>query len=213
MSQTALAELVGYKDKTSIAKIEAGKVDLPQSKILAFANALNTTPSYLLNWSDSSDGNGKNKVYADVSAKNEQEAIYIAMKNMFIANGNQEHADKLTEDDAVRLYEECGLETVKKVLLKTFPDIQFKENIDEDFISSKESSVLKDIESKMTAADVLSIRRDNKGFTQKQLSEITGIAVPNISQMENGSRKIGKVNAKKLAAALECDAADFFMYL
>ena len=106
-----------------------------------------------------------------------------------------------------------GLETVKKVLLKTFPDIQFKENIDEDFISSKESSVLKDIESKMTAADVLSIRRKNKGFTQKQLSEITGIAVPNISQMENGSRKIGKVNAKKLAAALECDAADFFMYL
>lgn len=41
-----------------------------------------------------------------------------------------------------------GLETVKKVLLKTFPDIQFKENIDEDFISSKESSVLKDIEKK-----------------------------------------------------------------
>lgn len=115
MSQTALAELVGYKDKTSIAKIEAGKVDLPQSKILAFANALNTTPSYLLNWSDSSDGNGKNKVYADVSAKNEQEAIYIAMKNMFIANGNQEQADKLTEDEAVRLYEECGLDTVKKV--------------------------------------------------------------------------------------------------
>ena len=106
-----------------------------------------------------------------------------------------------------------GLETVKKVLLKTFPDIQFKENIDEDFISSKESSVIKDIETNMTAADVLSIRRENKGFTQKQLSEITGIAVPNISQMENGSRKIGKVNAKKLAAALECDAADFFMYL
>ncbi len=47
MSQTDLALLVGYKDKTSIAKIEAGKVDLPQSKIKAFASALNTTPSYL----------------------------------------------------------------------------------------------------------------------------------------------------------------------
>lgn len=106
-----------------------------------------------------------------------------------------------------------GLETVKKALLKTFPDIQFKENADEDFISSKESPVLKEIESRMTAADVLAIRRENKGITQKQLSELTGIAVPNISQMENGSRKIGKVNAKKLAAALGCDAADFFMYL
>ena len=106
-----------------------------------------------------------------------------------------------------------GLEMVKSALLRTFPDIQFKENADEDFVSSKESSVLKDIESKMTAADVLSIRRENKGITQKKLSEVTGIAVPNISQMENGSRKIGKVNAKKLAEALDCDAADFFMYL
>ncbi len=49
LSQSQLAELVGYKDKTSIAKIEAGKVDLPQSKILAFSKALNVTPSFLLN--------------------------------------------------------------------------------------------------------------------------------------------------------------------
>ncbi len=47
MSQSTLAELVGYKDKTAIAKVEAGKVDLPQSKITAFAKALNTTTSYL----------------------------------------------------------------------------------------------------------------------------------------------------------------------
>lgn len=46
MSQTALAERVGYKDKTAIAKVEAGKVDLPQSKIVAFANALDTVPAY-----------------------------------------------------------------------------------------------------------------------------------------------------------------------
>ncbi len=106
-----------------------------------------------------------------------------------------------------------GLALVKKALLDIYPDIQFKENSDEDFVSSKESNILKDIESKMTAADVLSIRRENKGYTQKQLSEMTGIAIPNISQMENGSRKIGKVNAKKLAEALECDVSDFFMYL
>ena len=47
MSQTILAELVGYKDKTAIAKIEAGKVDLPQSKITAFAQALDTSTTYL----------------------------------------------------------------------------------------------------------------------------------------------------------------------
>ena len=47
MSQSELAEKVGYKDKTAIAKVEAGKVDLPQSKISSFAKALNTTTSYL----------------------------------------------------------------------------------------------------------------------------------------------------------------------
>lgn len=47
MSQSTLAELVGYKDKTAIAKVEAGKVDLPQSKIIAFVKALNTNTSYL----------------------------------------------------------------------------------------------------------------------------------------------------------------------
>lgn len=52
LSQTTLAELVGYKDKTAIAKIEAGKVDLPQSKILSFANALNTTTSFLFGDAD-----------------------------------------------------------------------------------------------------------------------------------------------------------------
>ena len=47
MSQSELAEIVGYKDKTAIAKVEAGKVDLPQSKISSFAKALDTTTSYL----------------------------------------------------------------------------------------------------------------------------------------------------------------------
>lgn len=53
LSQSELATLVGYKDKTAIAKVEAGKVDLPQSKISAFAKALNTTTSYL--FSDTQD--------------------------------------------------------------------------------------------------------------------------------------------------------------
>lgn len=47
-SQEELAKKVGYADKTSIAKIESGKVDIPQSKIVAFADALLTTTSYLM---------------------------------------------------------------------------------------------------------------------------------------------------------------------
>lgn len=48
LSQEALAEKIGYKDRSSIAKIEAGLVDLPQSKIAAFAKALHVSPAYLM---------------------------------------------------------------------------------------------------------------------------------------------------------------------
>ncbi|WP_270468853.1 LexA family protein [Catenibacterium mitsuokai] len=50
MTQTDLALKMGYADKSMIAKIEKGNVDLPQSKILAFANALKTTPGELMGW-------------------------------------------------------------------------------------------------------------------------------------------------------------------
>lgn len=52
MTQEELAQKMGYSGKSMIAKIEAGKVDLPQSKIMAFADALNTTPSYLMGWDE-----------------------------------------------------------------------------------------------------------------------------------------------------------------
>ena len=45
-----LAHKMGYKDKSSISKIENGKADIPQSKIAAFADALETTPAYLMGW-------------------------------------------------------------------------------------------------------------------------------------------------------------------
>ncbi len=48
MTQTELAKVLGYADKSMIAKIEKGVVDLPQSKILAFANALYIAPGDLM---------------------------------------------------------------------------------------------------------------------------------------------------------------------
>ncbi|WP_322631237.1 XRE family transcriptional regulator [Aedoeadaptatus coxii] len=55
LSQEQLAAMTGYKDRTSIAKIEAGKVDLSQSKIIEFAKALGVSPSYLMGWNSSDD--------------------------------------------------------------------------------------------------------------------------------------------------------------
>ena len=52
MSQDDLARAMGYKDRSMITKIESGKVDISQKKILAFARALDTTPGYLMGWEE-----------------------------------------------------------------------------------------------------------------------------------------------------------------
>ena len=52
MSQQELAEAMGYTSKSTINKIELGKNDVTQSKVIKFANVLKTTPAYLMNWED-----------------------------------------------------------------------------------------------------------------------------------------------------------------
>lgn len=50
ISQEQLAEILGYKSKTSIHKVEQGITDLPLSKVKMFAEALKTTPAYIMGW-------------------------------------------------------------------------------------------------------------------------------------------------------------------
>ena len=50
ISQEELAKRLGYKSRSSINKIEKGENDIPQSKIVAFAQALQTTPECLMGW-------------------------------------------------------------------------------------------------------------------------------------------------------------------
>jgi len=47
-TQEELALRMGYTDRSSIAKIESGKVDLPRSKIIEFAKVFNVVPGDLM---------------------------------------------------------------------------------------------------------------------------------------------------------------------
>lgn len=55
LTQTDLAKKLGYADKSMIAKIEKGNIDLPLSKVFEFADALNISASDLLGWDNSDD--------------------------------------------------------------------------------------------------------------------------------------------------------------
>ena len=73
LSQEDLAIKVGYKDRSSIAKIEAGLVDLTQSKIIAFAEALHVSPFDLMGVADDPLA----KLPADIPIKVEHIGIRI----------------------------------------------------------------------------------------------------------------------------------------
>ncbi len=51
-SQDELAKRLGYKSRSSINKIERDASGLPQTKIEAIANALDTTPGYIMGWEE-----------------------------------------------------------------------------------------------------------------------------------------------------------------
>ena len=51
-TQTELAELLGYKSRSSINKIEVEGRDIPRSSVIKFAKALDVTPAYLMGWED-----------------------------------------------------------------------------------------------------------------------------------------------------------------
>jgi transcriptional regulator with XRE-family HTH domain len=52
ITQEALALKVGYTSRSSINKIEKGIVDIPQSKLTELADALLTTPAYIMGWEE-----------------------------------------------------------------------------------------------------------------------------------------------------------------
>ena len=68
MSQDELAKKTGYTDRSSIAKIEKGEVDLSQSKIIQFAKALDISPGDLMGWDGVADSSIVINVYGRVAA-------------------------------------------------------------------------------------------------------------------------------------------------
>lgn len=52
ITQDELAKRLGYKSRSSINKIELDIYNLKQSKIKAIADALQTTPGYIMGWND-----------------------------------------------------------------------------------------------------------------------------------------------------------------
>lgn len=60
-SMQDLADRMGYANKSTVARIESGKIDPPQSKVVKFAEVLGTSVADLMGWL----GDQKEKPTAD----------------------------------------------------------------------------------------------------------------------------------------------------
>lgn len=68
LSQDQLAQKVGYKSRSSINKIELSR-ELPLKKVQLMADALETTPGYLMGWTPEADQNINQVKNAIMNAK------------------------------------------------------------------------------------------------------------------------------------------------
>lgn len=89
ISQEELAKKLGYKSRSSVNKIELDSRNLTQSKIKAIADALETTPSYIMGWEETSPAGGMTgeadaqrarieKAIAMLSAENKEQLLQYA---------------------------------------------------------------------------------------------------------------------------------------
>lgn len=67
LSQDELAKRLGYKSRSSINKIELDERNLTQSKIKSIADALETTPSYIMGWESKSGETDLGLAYLDIA--------------------------------------------------------------------------------------------------------------------------------------------------
>ena len=98
MTQAELAKRLGYKSKTTIAKIESGVNDIVQSKVVSFAEALNTTPAYLMGWEEKES-------LGSILSKN----LKMYLRNQMRISMIRRLRRKYTKEQIRKLYENAGL--------------------------------------------------------------------------------------------------------
>ena len=84
LTQEELASRLGYKSKSTINKIELGVNDIPQSKVVKFAEALETTPAALMGWEDKieNDPVGMAEIHAEMIMDEDLSEIYNDFKKL-----------------------------------------------------------------------------------------------------------------------------------
>lgn len=90
-TQEELAHKMGYTDRSMIAKIESGKVDLSQSKIVEFANVFGVKAGDLMGWDDN--------VLIEKEQRDTEQAIKLYQAYLKAIPEVQEAVERLLKSD------------------------------------------------------------------------------------------------------------------
>lgn len=77
MTQQELADRLGYRNKSSIAKIETGTNDIVQSKVVEFAKVLDTTVADLMGWTVAEEAANAVSTLATKALKESKKGVSI----------------------------------------------------------------------------------------------------------------------------------------
>ncbi len=97
-TQEELALKMGYKSKSTINKIEMGINDIPQSKIVQFAEVLGTTPAHLMGWEEDIKNDSPTEaelsegeqILLDLFRRVPEDKQELVLQMIRVALGNQE---------------------------------------------------------------------------------------------------------------------------
>ncbi len=106
ITQEELAVKLGYRNKSTIAKIENGTNDIVQSKVVEFANALNTSTSYLMGWKEESQTQSQPQIN-----QSEQTLLY---KYRLLDDKGKHTIDTILEME----YNRCNAECTEVAMVK-----------------------------------------------------------------------------------------------
>lgn len=76
LTQEELANRMGYKSKSTINKIELGINDIPQSKVVKFAEVLGVTPAEIMGWTEMQQ---KNDVASDIALRLVKDSEFLSV--------------------------------------------------------------------------------------------------------------------------------------
>lgn len=124
ISQDELAKKVGYKSRSSINKIEKGLTDIPQSKIIDFARALDTTPEYLMGWESK---NNTDDNLPELTAKDERE-IESDLEDMMhsVASAACEGDEDFEDIEAFKAAVKVAMVQAKRIAKKKYTPKKYR---------------------------------------------------------------------------------------